>query len=187
MLCTVEEYQIVTADSVSATAEVEVALVRAQSLLEEALGRRGLLEWGAHTETLRLHSDWTVYPTCTPVDSTTGGYTVVDDIVYGAILDASLTFDTIDGYAPPAHTTITYQGGYSTGVGVPDRNETPRCIVDDLAWAARTLLMAGATTTYPLDALAVRSGDQSVTFATPVGLRPDIDWSDETMAYRRSP
>ena len=183
MLCSVEHYQIITNDSATAVDLDSISDTLAQNLLEEALGRKGLLEWGSHTETLRVYPDGTVYPTCTPIDSATT-WTLSGDVLYGVAPDPT-GFDmwvTI----PPNVATVVYQGGYGVADGIPARNATPQCIIDDIAWVALDLLQASPSSQFPVGATAVRSGDQAVTFRDPVTNRLGVVWSTDTLRYRRA-
>jgi hypothetical protein len=187
MLCTVEQYQLITSDSDSATAEAEVALIRAQNVLEEALGRKGFLEYGSRTETLRLRPDGTIYPQAWPVDPATTGFRVVGDVLYGVSPDSSPAFPGAWPRCEPVVATVTYLGGFGTGDDVPAICETPQCIIDDIAWAAHGYLTNPAESRFPVGATLVASGDQQVGFGSRGAPSPGDPyvWSVESMRYRR--
>lgn len=186
MLCDVARYQIVTNDTVSASADVEQALGYAQDLLEDELGRAGLLEYGEHTETLRVARDGNLYPTCWPVDAdATTAHRVIGDVIYAPTPDSSPGFPGEWPRCEPLVATVTYTGGLDGSAVRGSKFYVPACVAEDLAWAAFQHLQVSPETRFPAGAIAVSSGDQSITFAEEVGPRPEIEWSCETLAYRR--
>lgn len=142
-LLTRQVYRQMTGDMTNLDSDVDAALVVAQQLLEEALGRGFVdnnplsgtvgqwvsgLEYGTHTEVIRLHFDGRAYPMAIPVYSVSNPPSVIirDDYVMGIIPTAKPLWDIL--YEPYRYgpggsggdwdTTLpigslTYVGGYT--------------------------------------------------------------------------
>lgn len=183
MLLETQTYRDITGDTTSASAAVASAASAAQDLLEEELRRPGYLESQERSEVCILAPDGTLYPTATPITSISGGYEVVDDVVYGAVPDVASFTGLIDTSVSPKRATITYTGGYTAGT-------VPECILRDLAWVTYAILNAQTAAqgaAVAVQAQSVRVGDVAVTYgasgqsaASLTGVR----WSDATLRYK---
>lgn len=185
VLCDVARYQLVTNDTISGSADIETALLYAQDLLEDALGRPGLLEFGDHTETLLIARDGNLYPTCWPLDSTSEGLRVIGDVIYAPTPDASPAVPGAWPRCEPLVATITYTGGLDPDAARGTRFYVPACVAEDIAWAAWEHLQVNSETRFPVGAISVSSGDQAVGFKDAVGARPKTCWSQGTLSYGR--
>jgi hypothetical protein len=166
MLVDVPTYQRITGDTTTASGTVTAALTDAQAAVEDALRRRGFLEWGTYTETLRIYNmeqtllfiSGLAYPTATPITAvlsptvTTFSGSEIRGIS-GTVIDL-----VTDLYNEFPLQTVTYQGGYTSSTA-------PYVILRAIALAARELVrepvQAGT------GAQSVRVGDLAVTYAGP--------------------
>lgn len=187
-LCTYADYVHITGDATTASGTVALNLADAQEIVAEHLSPR-ILEFGTYTETLRIYTDgegyyWTgrVYPNARPVMSvsvpagaTIRGAAVLD--VTGSFPDGpfSVMLPTTDPYPI---LSVTYAGGWTSTLNLP--NTVPRKIQRAIANIAG--VMARPASTIPLGALSVRTGDVSVTFATPQVSDADIADILETLS-----
>lgn len=186
MLLEEQTYRAITGDTATASAAFASAASAAQELLEEDLRRPGYLESVERTEVCLLAPDGTLYPTATPITAITGGYEVVDDVVYGAVPSVAAFTGLIDTSVSPKRASITYTGGYTTAT-------VPEHVLRDLAWATYAILngytgsqnaAAGDTT----GATSVRVGDIAVTYGPSGRGAPSVvgvAWSAATMRLRR--
>lgn len=184
MILTQTIYEQVTGDSTGWAASAASA---AQDRLEDALGRRGLLESQERSEQCRFEPDGTIYPGAVPITAVDGGLAFFDDIVYGSTPDASV----FTGFFPPVNppvVTLTYTGGFTTAT-------CPGYMLEDLAWATYSVLhpeLGLVSASVPAGATAASSGDVSVSSSTGLGVgsvaSSRFRWSFETMRHkRRSP
>lgn len=182
MLCTVARYQTITGDTTTATATVATALATAQDLLEDELGRIGLLEdEGTDKEERllliydRVVGGGAVYPTAVPITDP-GDYTQQGAALYSVPADASPFLTT----EQPQYATVTYRGGYTSST-------VPAYMERDLAFAAYQLLRPSVATAVPAGVTAVGLGDASMSFAEPLtgGGSYGIGWSRQTLRHRR--
>src|SRR4051794_38523669 len=81
-LVTVATYRRVTLDTASSDTAVTGALVDAQALLEDDLGRQ--LESTERTERVYPARDGRLYPIVTPITAVASGYTIDGATVHGA-------------------------------------------------------------------------------------------------------
>lgn len=181
MLTTPARYRVITGDTATASATVETALVDAQRLLEDELGRE--LETAVRTEQLAPAADGSVYPTVTPVTSLPTGVTVANDVVYGATPGGFPD----DWTAAGGFVDLVYTGGFDPGqTDRTARDYLPRCIERDVCFAAYWLIRPGVALSAPAGATAVRLGDAAVTYATgTVTSKAGVQWSPETLRWRR--
>lgn len=202
MLCSVPRYQALTGDSTSATGDVQTGLQDAQSRLEEALGRPGLLEYGTHTEVLRIYTDadytpfggtGTVYPTARPIQTTNEqaddtGLICVADVIYGPLPNFDLANPGSWPVSTPLRATLTYVGGFNPEES--DRSSrffVPRCIETDLAYCAHMILHPNVPDPQLAGAISVHSGDEGITYRDPLRSGPSVyEWSVETLRYKAS-
>lgn len=186
MLLTTSYYRDLTGDTASPDAAVASAASAAQDLLEADLARSGYLESEERSEVCLLYPDGTLYPTATPITAIDGGYTVVDDTVYGAVPDVVEFTGLIDTTREPKRATITYTGGYTTAT-------CPEPVLQDLAWATYAILngtssKTSAATSATAGASSVRLGDVAITW--PAGALPSnpsrlgLAWSEATWRLR---
>lgn len=170
---TLARYRTITGDTASASGLVEQALADAQADLEEDLDRP--LESAERTERLRLYSTtrhgWVVYPRAHPITDA-GDLTIAGAAVYGASPLGSPIFGGDD----PGFAEVTYTGGYTAST-------VPRCIEQDIAWAAHTRLHPAVPV--QVGATAVSLGDASVSFGAGGARGTAANWSRQTMRYRR--
>lgn len=170
---TLARYRTITGDTASASGLVEQALADAQQDLEEDLDRP--LDSEERTERLRLVSTerhgWVVYPSAHPVTDA-GDLTIAGNAVYGA----SPIGSPLLGGDDPGFASVTYTGGYTS-------SSVPRCIEQDIAWAARARLHP--TVPVPVGATAVSLGDASVSFGAGGARGSAANWSRQTLRYRR--
>lgn len=180
-LLTIVRYQSFTGDTTTASAVVWPAILEAQELLEDELGRIGLLEDDGDdkTERLRIYDDnvlgGVVYPTAVPITDP-GDYTQVGAGLTGAAPDGGPYL-----WAVPEerYATVVYQGGY-------DDDTVPAYMARDLAFAAYQLLHADTLVGIPAGATSVRLGDAAITYASPTsGGTSGISWSKQTLRHRR--
>lgn len=197
MLCTITQYQTLTADTTSATGAVENVLVEMQQRMEADLGRPGLVEYGQRTEILRLYdlpsTAGTAYPTCTPILTVNGvspdtGLRCISDVIYGATPDEDPSTPGAWPRLTPWVVTLLYTGGYDpTQTDPQSRHFVPRCFIRDICtntW--RQLNQLTNQLAYIPGADSIRSGDQAISFKDPVPAgAPDVCWSPSTMAYAR--
>lgn len=159
MLVTIARYRDITNDNDSSSAVVEDAVTDAQALLEEELGRP--LEQDTRTERCRIFAETrgaTVYPSATPLVSTSTGGTVVGHAIVSPTTGGSFLLDP-DGYA-----TVTYLGGYDPAAVSGDPDFVPRTIERAIAWAARALVDPDTFASVPPGATSATVGDVSLTW-----------------------
>lgn len=174
-------YVTLTGDTTSASAAAVEALSNAQEMLEDELGRIGLLEDDGQdkVERLRLYDDsvlgGVVYPTAVPITDP-GDYTESG---------ASLSTVGPDGgpfaFTAPSirYATVTYRGGYTAAT-------VPAYMARDLAFAAYQLVNNQALAMVPAGANSVRLGDAAIGFAQPTaGGSIGVGWSRQTLRHRR--
>jgi hypothetical protein len=189
-LVTNERYVALTGDSDSSKNAITQALIDAQEMLEESLGR-GLAE-EERTERLPIYyssvfDGGRVYPRCTPI-TTADDYTIVDSYTLsGASPSDTPFFGTTDQYGE-----ITYTGGYIERTAVDDENpnptnKLPAYVESDIIWAAYSLLHAAVMSQIPNGAKSVSVGDLSVTFNTEAGSKAStsIVFSRKTASLAR--
>lgn len=178
MLLTHARYQVLTGDTTTASAAFEVAASAAQDMLEDELGRIGLLESGVKSERLPLVWDgtlggWAVFPTAVPITDAGADHTAQGAALVGVVIDASpFAFGDPAGYS-----TVSYTGGYSTAT-------VPAYMERDLA-AATKVLLDPVGTPVPAGATSIRLGDAAVTFAGPQSGLTDVGWSRQTLRHRK--
>lgn len=183
MLLATETYRAITGDTASTAGAVASAASAAQDLLEEDLNRVGYFESAERSEVCLLAPDGTLYPTATPITAVTGGYEVVDNVVYGAVPDTAAFTGLIDATVSPKRATVTYTGGYTQA-------SCPEHVLRDLAWVTYAILnktAAQQATAGTVQAQSVRLGDVAVTYgaggaesATDV----IVEWSRSTRKLR---
>lgn len=180
MLVSYARYVSLTGDATSASATVEAALVEAQDLLEDELGRIGLLEEdGADkVERLKLYDDsvlgGTVYPAGVPITDA-GDFTLAGAMLISVPPDGGPFFYR-DG---ERYATVTYRGGFTSAT-------VPAYMARDIAFAAHQLVHSPVPSSIPAGATSVRVGDAAVTFGSPVaGGAIGIGWSKATLRHRR--
>lgn len=159
MLVTIARYRDITGDSTSSSAVIEDALTDAQALLEEELHRP--LEQGTRTERCRIFGEprgATVYPSATPLVTTSTGGTVVGHAIVAPTTGGSFLLDP-DGYA-----TVTYLGGYDPAATAGDADYLPRTLERAIAWAARALVDPATFASVPSGATSASVGDVSLTW-----------------------
>lgn len=173
-------YVALTGDTTSASASAVEEITRAQDLLEDELGRIGLLEDDStdKVERLRLYEDGilggTVYPSALPITSA-GDYTQAGASLTAVGPDAGpfLWRTSSERYA-----TVTYRGGFTAST-------VPAYMERDLAFVAYQLLHP-IPALVPAGAIEAHIGDAGVTFDRPVsGGSIGIGWSRETLRHRR--
>lgn len=179
-LVTYTRYVAITGDTTSASATVLDRLADAQQLLEDELGRPGLLEddGADKTERLLIRYDGslgaTVFPSALPITDA-GDLTQAGALLTGASPDSSPSF-VVSG---EQWATVTYRGGFTPAT-------VPQSIERDIAWAAYHLLRPSEAAAVPAGATSVRLGDAAVTFAKPTGGgMQGVSWSSQTMRHRK--
>lgn len=183
MILTFEYYQQITGDTDTPAEAFATAASAAQDLLEDALGVPGFLESAERTETLTVYDNGAVYPTATPV-TVADGYTVHDDVLYGATADFPAFVGLIGAEIPPT-VDVTYTGGW-TG------DSAPGYMRRDLAFVTWSILrpayvlsigqLAGSPTSASVGDVTVSYGSSG---AAPDGLAViGVDWSYFTMRHR---
>jgi hypothetical protein len=179
-LVSADRYAAITGDNDTDEAAAEDALAEAQALLEEELGRRGLLEDDGtdKVERLLIRSDsslgFVVYPTAIPITDA-GTLTQAGAVLSGASPDSSPAFVV----QSEQWATVTYRGGYTA-------DTVPESMARDIAWAAYRLLRPAAMASVPAGAKSVRLGDAAVTFDRPHGGgTPGVSWSTATLRHRK--
>lgn len=169
-LVTIAEYQSVTGDTATASGTVQEFLDDAEQDLVEYLDRP--LEHDTYTHRLRVYSEkrgLVSYAKATPVTDP-GVYTSAGNALVGTSPSGG-PFDLSD----PAYADVTYTGGWTNAT-------LPRCIRNDICWAARQAAR-GEAARVPAGATSVSLGDASVSYATG-GPDPDDRWSRQTRRYR---
>lgn len=170
LLVPVSEYRRITTDQTSTDTVISGALVEAQGLVEEYLGR--YLASTQRTETLPIDAWGRIYPRAVPITAVaTTGLTNRGHYLTGATGDEITSF-LIDW---PAHSsvysTITYTGGFTEAA-------LPKTIARRLCWEAYHIIHADRLIEVPAGAVSVSIGDASVNFGPRGRLGP---LSDETM------
>lgn len=156
-LVTTALYQSLTGDTASEAADVALALVNAQAIVEEYLRR--LLTSAERTETVRIAPNRRLYPAAYPVTAVETGSQIVDGVaILGPGPDGSPVFPGPSDATYPAVATITYTGGFSAAT-------LPRTIANEIAWLAYRILHADDRISLPDDATSASVGDVSVSFA----------------------
>jgi hypothetical protein len=182
MLLTHDYYMAVTGDTTSSAEAFATAASSAQELLEDAVGRVGLLEHGERTETLTLEADGYLYPTAVPLVDADAGWRVKDNALHGGSLDLG-TWVGLLGTEYPTDVTVTYRGGYTTAT-------LPEYAMRDLAAATHVLLHPAdltATSAIPAGATSASVGDVSLGFGadgaggSSATLLAAVTWSAETL------
>lgn len=189
LLCSVLQYQQITGDSITATADVDRELRNAQVLLEDELSRP-LLQ-AERTEVCPLLPDpetgmLATFPIVTPIIDA-GGLTIRFDAVFGATpVSTPLTAADYNGIYPVV-ANVTYTGGYDPDQTDPSaRDFVPACVRRDLAFCAYHLLRPALVTAAPTGAKTVRVGDVGASYDKPVNpAEVGISWSRNTLQLRR--
>jgi hypothetical protein len=185
VLLTLAKYQTTTGDVTTSSDAFATAAAEAQSLLEDALGRPGLLESAERTESLELHGGGYVYPNAVPVTDAPG-LVVHDDIIYGATLDID-DLPLIEwSISSPQRASVTYTGGWTSATA-------PGYMLRDLAFATWAVLhpedLAEAAA-IPAGATAAKVGDVALSFGADGApgssgrIGASIAWSAETLRHR---
>lgn len=146
-ICDRATYRRLMQDTVTADADVDIALAEAQEFLEEETGRK--FETALRTEILRVSSDGYVHPAAVPVASVTLPTNSTIDgnrVRVGGYLDVSI--------GPSDNVTLTYTGGYAAA-------DLPRSLVKLVARIAYAALPHPSNV--PAGAKSVTVGDVSYT------------------------
>lgn len=164
-LVTTALYQSLTGDTDSATADVALALVSAQKIVEEYLRRPLANE--ERTETVRF-SGGRLYPKATPITEAPDGITIVPGsrALVGASPDGGPFWPAVGDSTYPASATITYTGGYTAST-------LPRTIAAVISSLAYQLLHVTDDSEVPAGATSVSVGDVSVSFGD--GTDPGVE------------
>lgn len=183
-LVTVDRYQLITGDTVSAATAVTGALLDAQALLEEELQRD--LDQRERTERVYPQADGRVWPKVTPIIST------VDDLrADGDSLYATSPFGAPPFIDPTGFLDLTYTGGYLERTANPDApNRLPEHVERDLAFAAYLLMHPTLPAPGTAGATSVSQGDAAITFGAdgpPAGTDGQVSscWSKATLRLGR--
>lgn len=185
MLLTLATYRTTTGDLDTTSEAFATAAAEAQTLLEDALGRPGLLESDERTESLELHGGGYVYPNATPVTDAPG-LVVHDDIIYGATLDVVDVVLIEWSSSAPQRAEVTYTGGFTTATA-------PGYMLRDLAFATWAVLHPddlAASSAIPAGATSAKVGDVAISFGDGGAPGSDgrigaaIGWSAETLRHR---
>lgn len=178
-MITADRYRALTGDVVSDEVAVNEAIVDAQALLEEFLGRP--METGEHTDTLVPDRQGRLWPRVTPIEEAEG-WTIEGLALVGTRLSWYFGEDTVE---------VTYTGGWAR----PDAEEPtapvlPTCLQRDIAQGAYRLLhptIATAAGVLP-GADSVRLGDAAVS-GKGLGRAESTDgwWSRQSRRYRYAP
>lgn len=180
-LVTIAVYRSVTGDTATASGTVQDWLDDTEQDLAEFLDRPldgdgvPTIAHGTFTERLRIiagHRGPQVFPRGTPITDP-GDYTQHGNALTGATATGGL-IDVSD----PAYATVTYSGGWTA-------TTLPRCIRNDICWAAREGIRHEAPVA--AGAVSVSLGDASVSYGAQGGRRAaeDARWSRQTRRYRR--
>lgn len=175
-MITTDRYRALTADRASGDVEVEEAIVDAQGLLEEYLGRP--LEYGERTEQITPDRSGMLWPKATPI-AEADGWTIDGLGLIGTAAVWFLGVDTVE---------VTYTGGWSAPAEEdPDGPVLPTCLQRDIALAAYRLLHPTIATIAGITpgAESVRLGDAAVS-GKRLGAAENTDdwWSRRTKGYR---
>ena len=185
-------YALITGDNVSASGDVAEALLEAQALLEEELGR----ELGSASRTERMYPDQygRAYPRVTPITVAPPGLQIDGHILYSISPFRALPEFIFEGN----WIDLTYTGGFverSANLNAP--NALPHHMERDLCWAAFRALRPAqfqAMATAPAGASQMVVGDARIMFGNrgaPGEVRVGSDsitdpvWSKATLRYRR--
>lgn len=181
-MITADRYRALTRDTASDDIDVEEAIVDAQDLLEEYLGRP--LETAERTEELAPDRGGMIWPAATPITEAEGW--TIDGL---GLVGTSVAFPDV------VTTSVTYTGGWAR----PDYGEEeapegvpvlPTCLQRDLALAAYRLLHPTIATLagVPTGASSVSLGDASIS-GEGLGRAESTDswWSSRTRGYRHAP
>lgn len=178
-MISVARYRSLTGDTASVTDDVEDAIVDAQALLEEFLGRP--LEVAERTESMRFDRGGTLWPKATPLLEAEG-WTIAGLGLTGTRVGWFWGTDAID---------VTYTGGWASPDDVdPDAEVLPTCLQRDIAMAAFRLLHPQIATQVQIipGADSVRLGDAAVSGkGLAGGESTDSWWSRRTRGYRYAP
>lgn len=178
-MISVARYQSLTGDTASSNDDVEDAIVDAQALLEEYLGRP--LEAIERTETMRPDRAGMIWPKATPLVEAEGW--TIDGL--GLVGTRSAWYWGQDDF------DVTYTGGWSSPDDVTPISEVlPTALQRDIAMAAYRLLhptIAQLNEITP-GADSVRLGDAAVS-GKGLGRGDNTDswWSKRTRGYRYEP
>lgn len=166
MLVTVARYREITSDATSATGTVVTALVDAQALLEDELGRP--LEQATRTERVRVFQERrgaAVYPQALPlisVSNPSGADIEGAAIIGGTPTDGPYWLDDL-----PGHRDVTYVGGYDATAAAGDVDYLPRTLERAIAWAAYADINAATlTASIPSGVTSARVGDVALSWGT---------------------
>lgn len=169
-IVTIAEYQSVTGDTATASGTVQELLDDTEQDLEEYLDRP--LAHDTYTHRLRVYSEkrgLVSYAKATPVTDP-GDYVLAGNALVGTSPSGG-PFDLSD----PAYADVTYTGGWTSAT-------LPRCIRNDICWAARQAARQEAARV-PAGVTSVSVGDASVSYAA-AGVDPDLRWSRQTRRHR---
>jgi hypothetical protein len=169
-LVTIGQYRLATLDTTSSDVAVSGALIEAQELVEEYLGRP-LLEQ-ERTETLLIDRTGRVHPSAVPITSVS--------VPAGATIDR-FTITDVDPDETPApffwtdppawgtwqpRATVTYVGGFTSAT-------LPTTVRRRIIWEAYYMLHVEALADVPVDATGAQIGDAAVSFG-PGGPQPSL-------------
>lgn len=177
-MITADRYRSLTRDTTSDEADIEEAIVDAQALLEEYLGRT--LAYGEHTETLSPDRAGRLWPKVTPIAEAEGW--TIDGL--------GLVGTRVAWFLGENPISVTYTGGWSApGEEDPDGPVLPTCLQRDIAHAAYRLLhpTIASSAGIPSGATSVRLGDAAVSGRLGAGENTDGWWSKRTRGYRYAP
>lgn len=185
-------YVIITGDTDSDLTAVTGALVDAQALLEEELGRE--LESRERTERMYPDQFGRVYPRITPITVPPAGLLIDGDVLY-----STGPFRTVPDFIFEGNwADLTYTGGFIERSENPGAaNALPQHIERDLCWVAFRALQPAAFQALalaPAGASRIINGDVQIMFGKGgsageirVGSDGVTDpvWSRATLRYKR--